>query len=334
MNPTHLTLVHAVLALTLPIALVGVVNRTKSWWAGRKGPRLLQSAHDLRRLRGKRPVVSTVASPLFRVGPYVVLVCSLLAMSVAPLLGSFAPLQFSHDFVALAYTLGLARIALMVSAMDVGGQLRKPTLANNQRSGFMAVVRFRNRGGAIDPHRQVSMAPRGQSPGPPGGRQGRAGQRLLDAMKCACQSGEVRFEGEVLQEMFAERGRRRLSQQRDEGAGDHGRIPWLNQARIIRREQFRDRAPAADQDWQAESHCLQHDQPTALCVVISREAKTIAVGKSPPLDLPGGEAEVVHAGLAVGGLQVGSARPLVVFGVLRRVHEFAGHGQMNADRRV
>jgi formate hydrogenlyase subunit 4 len=120
MNPTHLTLVHAVLALTLPIALVGVVNRTKSWWAGRKGPRLLQSAHDLRRLLGKRPVVSTVASPLFRVGPYVVLVCSLLAMSMAPLLGSFAPLQFSHDFVALAYTLGLARIALMVSAMDVG----------------------------------------------------------------------------------------------------------------------------------------------------------------------------------------------------------------------
>lgn len=120
MNPTTLTLVHAVLALTLPIALVGVVNRTKSWWAGRKGPRLLQSAHDLRRLLGKRPVVSSVASPLFRVGPYVVLVCSLLAMSMVPLLGAFAPLQFSHDFVALAYTLGLARIALMVSAMDVG----------------------------------------------------------------------------------------------------------------------------------------------------------------------------------------------------------------------
>lgn len=120
MNGTYLTLVHAVLALTLPIALVGVVNRTKSWWAGRKGPRLLQSAHDLRRLLGKRPVVSSVASPLFRVGPYVVLVCSLLAMSMVPLLGAFAPLQFSHDFVALAYTLGLARIALMVSAMDVG----------------------------------------------------------------------------------------------------------------------------------------------------------------------------------------------------------------------
>ncbi|HAJ10974.1 MAG TPA: hydrogenase [Comamonadaceae bacterium] len=120
MNETLLTLVHAALALSLPIGLVGVVNRTKSWWAGRKGPRLLQSAHDLRRLLGKHPVVSSVASPLFRIGPYVVLVCSLLAMSMAPMLGAFAPLQFSHDFVAMAYTLGLARIALMVSAMDVG----------------------------------------------------------------------------------------------------------------------------------------------------------------------------------------------------------------------
>lgn len=37
-----------------------------------------------------------------------------------PMLGQFAPLQFSHDFVVVAYTLGLARIVLMISAMDVG----------------------------------------------------------------------------------------------------------------------------------------------------------------------------------------------------------------------
>jgi formate hydrogenlyase subunit 4 len=39
---------------------------------------------------------------------------------MAPLLGQFAPLQFSHDFIVVAYTLGLARIALMISAMEVG----------------------------------------------------------------------------------------------------------------------------------------------------------------------------------------------------------------------
>jgi len=115
-----LALVHGALVLLMPIVLTGVINRTKSWWAGRKGPRLLQTASDLRRLLRKRPVVSSVASPLFRSGAYVVLVCNLVAAAMAPMLGAFAPLQFAYDFIAVAYTLGLARLALMVSAMDVG----------------------------------------------------------------------------------------------------------------------------------------------------------------------------------------------------------------------
>lgn len=115
-----LTLIHWAFVLTMPVLLVGVVNRTKSWWVGRKGPRLHQFAFDLRRLMGKRPVISTTASPLFRAGAYVVLICGLLAASMIPVLGQFAPLQFSHDFIVVAYTLGLARIVLMISAMDVG----------------------------------------------------------------------------------------------------------------------------------------------------------------------------------------------------------------------
>lgn len=115
-----LPLVHWAAVLSLPILLVGLVNRTKSWWVGRRGPGLLQSAHDLRRLLGKQPLVSTTATPLFRLGAWLVLVCSLLAASMVPLLGQFAPLQFPHDFVVVAYTLGLARLVLMLSALEVG----------------------------------------------------------------------------------------------------------------------------------------------------------------------------------------------------------------------
>ena len=115
-----LTLTHWLLVLTMPVALVGVINRTKSWAVGRKGPRLMQSAYDLVRLLGKRPVVSHTASPLFRSGAYVTLVCGVLAASMSPILGNFAPLQFDHDFIVVAYTLGFARIALMLCAMDVG----------------------------------------------------------------------------------------------------------------------------------------------------------------------------------------------------------------------
>lgn len=115
-----LALVHALIALAIPILMVGIVNRTKAWWGGRKGPRLLQLASDLRRLLRKRPVCSIVATPLFKAGAYVVLMASLLATMIAPILGSFSPLGFDGDFIVFAYTLGLARIFLMLSAMDVG----------------------------------------------------------------------------------------------------------------------------------------------------------------------------------------------------------------------
>jgi formate hydrogenlyase subunit 4 len=115
-----LTVVQGLLVLGMPILLIGVINRTKSWWVGRRGPGLLQSFWDVWRLVGKRAVISKTASYLFSAGPYAVLVCSLFAASMVPMLGRFAPLQFSYDFVAVAYTLGLARIVLMLCAMDVG----------------------------------------------------------------------------------------------------------------------------------------------------------------------------------------------------------------------
>jgi formate hydrogenlyase subunit 4 len=111
---------HVLAVLAMPILMVGLVNRTKSWWAGRRGPKLSQSYWDLRRLLHKQPVYSTAATPLFRAGAWGVLGASLLAAQIAPMFGAYAPLRFSHDFIAFAYVLGLARIFLILSAMDVG----------------------------------------------------------------------------------------------------------------------------------------------------------------------------------------------------------------------
>lgn len=111
---------HVLAVLAMPVLMVGVVNRTKSLWAGRKGPKLLQFAWDLQRLMHKRPVYSVVSTPLFIAGSWVVLSASLLAAVIAPIFGDVSPLQFERDFIVFAYTLGLARIFLMLSAMDVG----------------------------------------------------------------------------------------------------------------------------------------------------------------------------------------------------------------------
>jgi formate hydrogenlyase subunit 4 len=119
MNPL-LSLAHVLIALTMPILMIGLVNRTKSLWAGRKGPGLLQSLWDLLRLLSKRPVLSVVATTVFRAGAWVGLAAALLAAMIAPIVGHTAPLQFDYDFIAFAYSIGLARIFLMLSAMDVG----------------------------------------------------------------------------------------------------------------------------------------------------------------------------------------------------------------------
>lgn len=120
MSRAILLAAHLLAVLLMPILMVGLVNRTKSWWGGRRGPKLSQSFWDLARLLRKQPVFSAVTTPLFRAGAWVVLVSSLLAAQIAPMLGAYAPLQFSHDFIVFAYVLGLARLFLMLSAMDVG----------------------------------------------------------------------------------------------------------------------------------------------------------------------------------------------------------------------
>jgi len=112
--------VHVAALLLLPIPFVGLVNRTKELAAGRKGPRLLQTASDLRRLLRKRPVYSAVATEIFRLGPLVLLASTLVSGTMAPLLGGFAPVSFPYDFVVFAYLWGLGRLFLVIAALDTG----------------------------------------------------------------------------------------------------------------------------------------------------------------------------------------------------------------------
>jgi formate hydrogenlyase subunit 4 len=115
-----LTLAHLAALLLIPVPLVGVINRTRARWAGRKGPRLLQGFSDLRRLVRKRPVYSQVSTGLVAAGPLVLLATTLVSGLLAPLLGPFAPLSFAWDFVLFSYLWGLGRLFLMLAALDTG----------------------------------------------------------------------------------------------------------------------------------------------------------------------------------------------------------------------
>jgi formate hydrogenlyase subunit 4 len=106
--------------LLMPIVLVGVIGRVKSWWSGRKGPPILQLAYDLQRLLHKRSVYSTSTTVLFRVAPYVFLVTSWCSAAIAPLFGASSLTSFPFDFVWFAYVWALGRVAIMLAALDAG----------------------------------------------------------------------------------------------------------------------------------------------------------------------------------------------------------------------
>jgi len=113
-------LAHLAAFAVMPFVLLGVVNRTKSLWSGRKGPPILQSAWDVLRLFRKSPVYSNVTTPIFRLAPTVALVTAGAAALVVPIFGSAALLGFSLDFVWMAYLWGLGRVALLLAAFDTG----------------------------------------------------------------------------------------------------------------------------------------------------------------------------------------------------------------------
>jgi formate hydrogenlyase subunit 4 len=106
--------------LVMPIVLAGTIARVKARWSGRRGPPIFQLAFDLWRLAHKTPVYSHVTTPVFRLGPIVVLVTAIASACVVPLVGTTALVAFPFDFVWFAYVWSFGRVALMLGALDTG----------------------------------------------------------------------------------------------------------------------------------------------------------------------------------------------------------------------
>lgn len=118
MNPTGL-LGPLAAALLAPL-LLGLIQRTKAFFAGRAGPPLLQLYFDLRKLLGKGAVLSRTTTWVFGVGPVIGVGAPLAALALLPQGGRAAAVAFPGDFVLLAYLLGTARFFTMASALDTG----------------------------------------------------------------------------------------------------------------------------------------------------------------------------------------------------------------------
>ena len=115
-----LSLVHFSLALVLAPLLPGIINKTKAFFAGRRGAPLLQAYYDLWKLLHKSAVYSATRSWLFQLGPPAGLACVLSVALITPFGGVGALVGFSGDLILLAYLLGLMRFLTVLAAWDTG----------------------------------------------------------------------------------------------------------------------------------------------------------------------------------------------------------------------
>src|SRR5258706_16073182 len=98
-------LIHCLLLLVMPPLLLGIINKTKAFFAGRVGPPLLQPYYDLHRLMRKGSVFSTTTTWVFKAGAIVGLVTAALAVLFVPLINGHAVLSFPGGPILVAYLL-------------------------------------------------------------------------------------------------------------------------------------------------------------------------------------------------------------------------------------
>ncbi len=129
---------HIGLALCLAPLLLGVINRVKALFAGRRGRPLLQTYFDLVRLLRKGRVLSPTTTWVFRAGPVLALAAPLAALTLLPLAGRPGLFAFSGDFVLLAYLLGISRFATILAALDTGSSFEGMGASREMTFGALA----------------------------------------------------------------------------------------------------------------------------------------------------------------------------------------------------
>ena len=127
------TLLMIVVALSIP----GVINRTRAILAGRKGLPFVQHIRNVRLLLRKGSVYSTTTTALFRIAPAVYLGAAIVAMLFMPVADLYPLISFEGDVICFAYTLALARVAIILAAMDTGSSFEGMGAAREALSGAL-----------------------------------------------------------------------------------------------------------------------------------------------------------------------------------------------------
>lgn len=98
----------------------GILIRTRSVAAGRKGPGIFQPMKDIIRLVKKGAVFSNTTSFIFQIAPTIYLASVIMAIQVIPLGEYKGIISFEGDFVFFTYILATGKFFNIIAALDTG----------------------------------------------------------------------------------------------------------------------------------------------------------------------------------------------------------------------
>ena len=127
-----------VAAMAMAPLLMGWINQWRAWLQNKSGPGMLQPYRLLQKLFYKESVMAEAASPLFRVAPYVVFGCMVLACGIIPTLSTDLPLSPAADAIALVGLFAVARVFISLAAMDSGTAFGSLGARREMFIGFLA----------------------------------------------------------------------------------------------------------------------------------------------------------------------------------------------------
>lgn len=115
-----ITLLNILILLFVPFFMIGVIKKTKAFWAGRKGVSLFQPLRDFIRLMKKDAVYSTTTSWVFKFAPIVGFASVIFAALFIPLVTGQAIINLQFSFIIFAYVLGFGKFFSLLAALDTG----------------------------------------------------------------------------------------------------------------------------------------------------------------------------------------------------------------------
>lgn len=113
-------LINLAIILIIPFFMMGIIRKTKAFWAGRKGASVFQPVHDFIKLVKKDFVISQTTTSVFRIAPIIQFTSVLAAALFVPLANGSALFNLPAGLVLFSYILGLGKFFSLISAMDTG----------------------------------------------------------------------------------------------------------------------------------------------------------------------------------------------------------------------